>query len=88
MREAAVVTFSFKYVNRLGVPDSFIPRSGRVTRDGLILEDGRIFFRDILPILPVVHTARPCGPSLRPVLTARPYLRLHSATSSCVAGGV
>ncbi|UZR95085.1 tetratricopeptide repeat protein [Chondrinema litorale] len=47
MREAAVVTFSFKYVNRLGVPDSFIPRSGRVTRDGLILEDGRIFFRDI-----------------------------------------
>jgi len=47
MREAAVVTFSFKYINRLGVPDTLIPRQGRVTRDGLILEDSRIFFRDI-----------------------------------------
>ncbi|MEM1135677.1 MAG: hypothetical protein AAGI07_07535 [Bacteroidota bacterium] len=47
MREAAVVTFSFKFINRLGVPDTVIPRSGRVTRDGLILEDSRIFFRDI-----------------------------------------
>ena len=47
MREAAVVTFSFKFVNRIGVPDSIAPRSGRVTRDGLILEGGRIFFRDI-----------------------------------------
>jgi len=47
MREAAVVTFSFKYVNRLGIPDTLVPRQGRVTRDGLILENSRIFFRDI-----------------------------------------
>jgi len=47
MREAAVVTFNFKYINRLGIPDTIIPRSGRVTRDGLILQNSRIFFRDI-----------------------------------------
>ncbi|MBX2841266.1 MAG: hypothetical protein KTR26_05815 [Flammeovirgaceae bacterium] len=50
MREAPIITFGFKFVNRFGLPDSLIRKIGSVSRDGLILNDEIIFYRDIFKI--------------------------------------
>lgn len=47
IREAAILTFSFRFINQAGLRDSLLKKEGSVTRDGLNLAGQRVFFRDI-----------------------------------------
>jgi tetratricopeptide (TPR) repeat protein len=50
IREAAMLTFQFKFVNQYGLPEGLLPKSGSVTRAGLILDGNLIFYNHIYRI--------------------------------------
>ncbi|MEN7550182.1 tetratricopeptide repeat protein [Rapidithrix thailandica] len=47
MREASIFTFEFKFLDKKGQPFTYFGKLGRISRDGLILHQHRIFFQDI-----------------------------------------
>ena len=49
MREAFILGFRFRYLNEKKRRQHFFQKIGSVTRDGIVLNDQIIFFRDILP---------------------------------------
>ncbi|MDW7692270.1 hypothetical protein R9C00_13985 [Flammeovirgaceae bacterium SG7u.111] len=47
LREAAILTFTFKFVDKNGKSDGFISKLGRINRGGLILDESTIMYQDI-----------------------------------------
>ncbi|MGB0522406.1 MAG: tetratricopeptide repeat protein [Flammeovirgaceae bacterium] len=47
MREAYILGFRFRFVGQSGGPKRFLRKSGSVTRDGIFLDEQRIFIEDV-----------------------------------------
>jgi len=50
IREAAIITFQFRFLKPNGQSNPFIKKEGSVNRDGLILDGQRVFYRDIYKV--------------------------------------